>query len=133
MEIASPGELAVYQMFPGPLATQHGALVGYGGVGPVMGNTSRALVTIAKLSGLCAGVNPRTSSQNAAPSGVLSAVSGSVTGMLAPLSAPPHFRGSCSRVPEVIVTAAQSFPTAICAADESLSATLPSRLPDGQA
>ena len=67
--MACPGELPVYQTFPGPLATQHGALVGYGGVGPVIGKTSLLLFTIAKLSGLWAGVNPRTSSQNAAPSG----------------------------------------------------------------
>ena len=93
--MACPGELAVYQRFPGPLATQQGALVGYGGVGPVIGKTSRFLSTIAKLSGLWAGVNPRTSSQNAAPSGVLLAVLGSVTAALDPLSAPSHLRGNC--------------------------------------
>src|ERR1700679_487582 len=95
MEMASPGELPVYQTFPGPLATQHGALVGYGGVGPVIGKISALLFTIAKLSGLCAGVNPRTSSQNAAPSGVLLAVAGSATAVLVPSSAPSHRSGSC--------------------------------------
>src|ERR1039457_6317807 len=134
MEMACPGELPVYQTFPGPLATQHGALVGYGGVGPVIGKTSRLLFTMAKLSGLWAGVNPRTSSQNAAPSGVLLAVLGSVTAALDPLSAPSHVRASCRRDPEVMVTAAQSLPTAICAAEGSVSATtVPSTLPEGHA
>src|ERR1700733_11619264 len=133
MEMACPGELAVYQTFPAPLATQQGALVGYDGVGPVMGKTSRLLFTTAKLSGLWAGVNPRTSSQNAAPSGVLSAVLGSVTAALVPLSDPSRLSGSCSRDPEVMVTAAQSLPTAICAAEGSVSPTEPSTPPDGQA
>ncbi len=135
MEMASPGELPVYQMFPGPLATQHGALVGYGGVGPVIGKISALLFTIAKLSGLWAGVNPRTSSQNAAPSGVLVRNAlGSDTAALDPASAPSPLRGSCRREPEVMVTAAQLLPTAICAAEGSVSATtLPSTLPDGQA
>src|SRR5450755_3670099 len=99
MEMACPGELPVYQTFPGPLATQHGALVGYGGVGPVIANTSRLLFTMAKLSGLWAGVNPNTLSQNAAPSGVLSAVLGRVTAALEPVSAPSLLRGSCRRDP----------------------------------
>src|SRR5271155_5073345 len=121
IEIACPGELAVYQMFPGPLATQQGALVGYAGVGPVIGKMSLFLSTMAKLSGLWAGVNPRTSSQNAAPSGVLLAVLGSATAALDPLSAPSQLRGNCRREPEVMVTAAQSLPTAICAAEGSVS------------
>src|ERR1700690_2707900 len=134
MEMACPGEFAVYQIFPGPLVTQQGALVGYDGVGPVIGKTSRFWFTIAKLSGLWAGVNPRTSSQNAAPSGVLSAVLGSATAALDPLSAPSHLSGSCRRDPEVMVTAAQSLPTAIWAAEGSVSATTaPSMWPDGQA
>jgi hypothetical protein len=113
METAWPGELAVYHTFPGPLATQHGAFVGYDGAGPAIGKISPCLFTIAKLSGLCAGVNPRISPQKAAPSGVLFAVLGRVTAELDPLSAPPHLRGSCKRTPEVMVTAAQSLPTAI--------------------
>ena len=68
MEIAAPGEFPVYQRFPGPFATQQGALVGKEGVGPAMGKISRLGLTMAKLSGLCAGVNPRLSPQNAAPS-----------------------------------------------------------------
>src|ERR1700733_7217225 len=129
---ACPGELLVYQTFPGPFATQQGALVGYGGVGPVIGKTLRSLSTIAKLSGLWAGVNPRTSSQNAAPSGVLFAVLGSVTGSLVPLSAPSCLRNSCRTDPEVSVTAAHCLPTAICAAEGSVSlTTAPSTLPDG--
>src|ERR1022692_2778320 len=107
MEMACPGELLVYQTFPGPLATQHGALVGYGGVGPVIGKRSRLLFTMAKLSGLWAGVNPRTSSQNAAPSGVLLAVLGRVTAALDPLSAPSHLSGSCRRETQVMVSAAR--------------------------
>lgn len=90
--MACPGELPVYQMFPGPLATQQGALVGYAGVGPVIGKTSRLLFTMAKLSGLWAGVNPNTFSQNAPPSGVLSAVVGRVTAALEPLSSPRSSR-----------------------------------------
>ena len=132
--MACPGELPVYQTFPGPLATQQGAFVGYGGVGPVIGKTSRLLFTIAKLSGLWAGVNPRTSSQNAAPSGVLLAVLGSVTAALDPLSAPSHVRGSCRRDPEVMVTAAQSSTDRDLRSRGSVSATtVPSTLPDGQA
>src|ERR1700734_3038340 len=89
---------------------------------------------MAKLSGLWAGVNPNTLSQNAAPSGVLSAVLGRVTAALEPVSAPSAFRGNCNRDPEVMVTAAQSLPTAICAAEGSDSATTPpSTPPDGQA
>ena len=89
---------------------------------------------MAKLSELCAGVNPRTLSQNAAPSGVLLAVLGSVTAALDPLSAPSRLSGSCRTDPEVMVTAAQSLPTAICAAEGSASPTnAPSTLPDGQA
>src|SRR5271170_5762903 len=131
--MACPGELAVYQTLPGPLATQQGAFVGYAGAGPVIGKTSLLLLTMAKLSGLWAGVNPSTSSQNAAPSGVLLAVLGSVTAALDPLSAPSDLRGSCRREPEVMVTAAQSLPTAIWAAVWSVSATTePSTLPPGQ-
>src|ERR1017187_2099284 len=132
--MACPGEMPVSQTLPGPLATQQGALVGYGGVGPVIGNTSRLLFTMAKLFGLWAGLNPTTLSQNAAPSGVLSAVLGRVTAALEPLSPPFDMRGNCNRDPEVVVTAAQSLPTTICAAEGSVSATtLPSTLPDGQA
>lgn len=50
-----------------PFATQHGALLGHGGVGPVIGTTVWSFLTIAKLSGLCAGVNPSRSLQNASP------------------------------------------------------------------
>src|SRR5438309_4477384 len=116
-------------MFPGPLATQHGALAGYGGVGPVIGNTSSFLSTIAKLSGLWAGVKPRISPQNAAPSGVLFAMAGSVTGEVAPPSAPSCLRGSCRRDPDFRVTAAQLLPTTICAAEASVSATAASSTP----
>src|SRR6267378_1300617 len=97
-------------MFPGPLATQQGALEGNGGVGPVIGKTSRFLSTSAKLSGLWAGVKPRISPQKAAPSGVLFAVLGSATGVLAPPSAPSR-RGSCRTDPDLSVTAAQLLPT----------------------
>ena len=86
--MACPGELPVYHALPGPLATQQGALVGYDGVGPAIGKTVRFSFTIAKLSALWAGVNPRMSPQNASPSGVLFASLGSVTVVLAPLSAP---------------------------------------------
>ena len=63
MEMACPGELPVYQMFPGPLATQQGALVGYGGVGPVIGKTSRALVH----DGEAVGTVSRRESQDIVP------------------------------------------------------------------
>src|ERR1700690_231313 len=88
MEIARPGEFPVYQTLPGPFATQQGAFVGNDGVGPAMGNTVLLLSTMAKLSTLWAGVNPRISPQNAAPSGVLFAVPGSATVVLVPVSAP---------------------------------------------
>ena len=77
----------MYHTFPRPFATQQGALLGYDGVGPTIGKTSRFASKIAKLSGLCAGVNPRIFPQNAAPSGVLFAPLGSVTLRLVPLSA----------------------------------------------
>src|SRR5882762_2833084 len=112
-------------MFPGPLATQQGALEGNGGVGPVIAKTSRFLSTSAKLSGLWAGVKPRISPQKAAPSGVLFAVLGSVTGVLAPPSA-PSWRGSCRTDPDLSVTAAQLLPTTICAAEGSIGLTDPS-------
>src|SRR5271157_6081076 len=109
--MACPGELPVYHALPGPLATQQGALLGYGGVGPTMGKTFRFSSTIAKLSALWAGVNPRISPQNATPSGVLFATLGSVTVALAPL-----------------------LPTAICAAEGSVRPTTPpSTWPDGHA
>ena len=122
----------MYQMFPGPLATQQGALEGNGGVGPVIGKTSRFLSTSAKLSGLWAGVKPRISPQKAAPSGVLFAVLGSVTGVLAPPSA-PSWRGSCRTDPDLSVTAAQLLPTTICAAEGSVSPMAPSTPPVGHA
>src|SRR5262249_55889805 len=132
--MACAGEFPVYQALPGPLATQQGALVGNGGVGPVIGNTLPSLSTIAKLSGLCAGVKPRISFQNAAPNGVLFALLGSTTGAAAPLSAPSRVSGSCRTDPEASVTAAQRAPTAICAADGSARGTMaPSTAPDGQA
>src|SRR5215469_9258133 len=52
IEMAWPGLLPAYHTFPGPFATQQGALFGYGGVGPLMGKTFRFASTIAKLSGL---------------------------------------------------------------------------------
>src|SRR4029077_10290463 len=132
--MAWPGELAVYHTFPAPFATQQGALVGYAGAGPTIGDTLPLEFTIAKLSGLCAGVKPRMSFQNAAPSGVLFAVLGSVRALLVPVSAPCWLSGSCSTDPDVIVSAAQSVPTAICAAEESLRlTTVPSKFPFGHA
>src|SRR3974390_1212200 len=134
METAWPGELAVYQMLFGPLATQHGAFVGYAGAGPRTGKTLRSESTIAKLSGLCAGVKPRTSPQNAAPSGVLFASSGRVMVVLDPLSPPscperPNWRTE----PDFMVTAAQVLPATTWAAELSESVTtLPSRCPEGQ-
>ena len=74
MEMACPGELPVYHTLPGPLATQQGALVGNDGVGPGIGKTVPALSTMAKLSVLWAGVNPRMSPQNASPSGTMFAI-----------------------------------------------------------
>src|ERR1700744_1442204 len=105
--MASPGELAVYQMFPAPFATQQGALVGNDGVGPTIGKMSRSGLTIAKLSGLCAGVKPRSSPQKSAPSGVLLAVEGRATAAVDPLSAPSRVSGSCSTDPDFKVTAPQ--------------------------
>src|SRR6185437_8960598 len=130
--MACPGLLAVYQTFPGPLATQQGAFAGKEGVGPATGWTLRCASTIAKLSGLCAGVNPRISPQKASPSGVLFAVLGSAIGAAPPLSAPVRVRPTCRRDPDVIVTAPQVLPTAICAAEGSARWTAaPSRAPDG--
>ena len=102
-------------MFPGPLATQHGALTGKDGVGPAIGARFPSSSTIAKLSGLWAGVKPRTSPQNASPSGTISALLGSGMAVL-------------------MVTAAQFLPIAICAA-EGLErfTTGPSTLPQGHA
>src|SRR5580692_6625824 len=101
-------------MLRGPLATQHGAFVGYEGAGPTIGNTFSPASTMAKLSGLWAGVKPRISPQNAAPRGVLFASVGSVMVVVAPLSAPPScVSGSCMTDPDVNVTAAQVLPTAI--------------------
>ena len=40
----------MYQALPGPLATQHGAFVGNGGVGPVIGNKFRSLSTMASVT-----------------------------------------------------------------------------------
>src|SRR5215472_4178461 len=116
-------------MLFGPLATQHGALVGNAGAGPRTGKTLRSESTIAKLSGLCAGVNPRTSPQNAAPSGVLFASSGNVIVVFEPSRAPswPE-RPSWRTEPDFMVTAAQVLPATICAAELSDSGTtLPSR------
>src|SRR5271157_2197985 len=113
METAAPGELPEYQMLPAPLASQHGALVGYAGAGPGTGKTSPLGSTRAKLSGLCAGLNPRILPQKAAPSGVLLAVAGRVTTLLAPASAPYHARGNCRTDPDFKVTAAHVRPTAI--------------------
>jgi hypothetical protein len=95
----------VYQRLPRPFATQQGAFVGNGGVGPVIGKRSRFLFTMAKLSGLWAGVNPSTLSQNAAPSGVLLAVFGSVTAALDPASAP-----SWMQIADVVHKAEQHLP-----------------------
>src|SRR5581483_5443406 len=120
-----------YQTFPGPFATQHGALVGNGGVGPTMGKTSRSRLTIAKLSGLWAGVKPSLSPQNAAPSGVLLAVSGSGTGTTEPLGAPQGVSGSWSTEPDLRVMAAQVLPTAIWPAEESASLMTPPGPPKG--
>src|SRR5271169_1454396 len=134
MEMAWPGELAVYQMLLGPLATQQGALVGYAGAGPRTGKTFRSESTMAKLSGLWAGVKPRTSPQKAAPSGVLFASSGSVMVVFEPLSAPslPE-RPNCRTEPDFMVTAAQVLPATICAAELSERVTtVPSRWPEGQ-
>src|ERR1700722_10035932 len=129
MEMASPGALPVYHTLPGPLATQQGALVGNAGAGPTIGKMSRSGLTIAKLSGLCAGVNPRLSPQKPAPNGVLLAAAGSETGADVPLSAPSRVRGSCNREPDFNVTAPHVQPTAICPADVSGSFTTPSVLP----
>ena len=86
--MALPGELPVYQTLPGPLATQQGALVGKEGVGPAMGKMLRSSSMIAKLSGLCAGVNPKLFPQKAAPRGTLLALLGSVMVVSVPLSEP---------------------------------------------
>src|ERR1017187_2670201 len=132
--MACPGELPVYHALPGPLATQQGALVGNDGVGPATGKTFRFSSTIAKLSTLWAGVNPRMSPQNASPSGTVLALLGSMTVAIAPLRSPSCARGSCRTEPDVKVTAAQLFPTAICAAEGSVRPTTPpSTVPDGHA
>src|SRR6516225_4737324 len=116
-------------MLRGPLATQHGAFAGYAGAGPTMGNTFWLASTMAKLSGLWAGVNPRVLPQNASPSGVLSASAGRAMVAPVPLSGPPScVSGSCRTDPDFSVTAAQVLPTAICAAELSdRLTTLPSR------
>src|SRR5579859_792048 len=100
MEMAWPGEFPVYHRLPGPFATQQGALVGNDGAGPAIGKISRPAFTMAKLSGLCAGVNPRLSPQNSAPRGVLLADAGSVTGAAVLLSAPLRVSGSCHSEPD---------------------------------
>src|SRR5580658_4178217 len=135
MLIASPGELPVYQMFPAPFATQHGAFTGYDGVGPATAFTLPFSSTIAKLSGLCAGVKPSTFPQNASPSGTMSASLGSAIELLSPFSTPSScVSGSCSSFPELIVTAAHLLPTAICAAEGSERLTTgPSTKPQGHA
>src|SRR6202044_1912252 len=71
------------------------------------------------------------SPQNSAPSGVLLAFAGSVTGVLDPLSAPSRVSGSCSTDPDFNVTAPQVSPAAICPADASASFTTPSAPPEG--
>src|SRR5215469_4003420 len=120
MLIACPGEFPVYQMFPAPLATQQGAFTGYEGVGPTTGFTVPFSSTMAKLSGLCAGVKPSTLPQNASPRGTMSALLGRGIGVLVPFNTPrSRVSGSCRRKPELNVTAAQSSPTAICAAEGS--------------
>src|SRR5579862_4136914 len=119
MLIACPGEFPVYQILPAPLATQQGALTGNGGVGPATGFTVPFTSTMAKLSGLCAGVKPRTLPQNASPRGTMFALLGSGIGLLTPFNPPCRVSGSCNRDPELKVTAAQVWPTAICAAEES--------------
>src|SRR5271168_3702934 len=49
------------------LAIQQGALEGNEGVGPAIGKMFRSSSMMAKLSGLCAGVNPKLFPQKAAP------------------------------------------------------------------
>src|ERR1700733_9845335 len=133
MLIACPGEFPVYQMLPAPLATQQGAFVGYGGVGPTTGFTFPFTSTMAKLSGLCAGVKPSTLPQNASPRGTMSALLGRGIGLLVPFNTPCCVSGSCKRDPELNVTAAQLWPTAICAAEGSERLTTrPSTHPRGQ-
>src|SRR5271169_5248953 len=94
IEIACPGELPVYQTLPGPFATQQGALVGKEGAGPAIGKRLRSSSSTAKLSGLCAGVNPKIFPQKEAPSGVLLALLGRVTVFAVPLSEPSCVSGS---------------------------------------
>src|ERR1700689_1505126 len=120
MLIACPGEFPVYQILAAPLATQHGPFTGYEGVGPTTAFTSPFSSTMAKLSGLCAGVKPSTLPQNASPRGTMSASLGRGIELLVPLN-PPCSRasGSCKRDPELNVTAAQLSPTAICEAEVS--------------
>src|SRR5208337_2785367 len=134
METALPGELPVYQTLPGPLATQQGALVGNEGVGPAIGKIFRSSSMMAKLSGLCAGVNPKLFPQNAAPRGTLFASLGRVMEVSVPLSEPSsRVSGSWRTEPELSVTAAHVLPTAICAAEGSARETTGlSRFPEGQ-
>src|SRR5208283_763652 len=135
METALPGELPVYQTLPGPLATQQGALVGNAGAGPAIGKMLRLSSMRAKLSGLCAGVNPKMFLQKAAPRGVLFALLGRVMEVLVPVSAPSScVSGSCRTDPDFSVTAAQVSPATICAAEGSVRpTTVPSTLPEGHA
>src|ERR1700683_4944029 len=135
MLIACPGEFPVYQILPAPFATQHGAFTGYEGVGPTTAFSLPSPSTMAKLSGLCAGVKPSTLPQNASPSGTMSASLGRGIGVLVPFNTPRSCAsGSCKRDPELNVTAAQPSPTAICAAEISERFTTgPSTNPQGQA
>src|ERR1017187_5621092 len=120
MLIACPGEFPVYQMLPAPLATQQGAFTGYEGVGPTTAFSLPFSSTMAKLSGLCAGVKPSTLPQNASPRGTMSASLGKGIDVLVPLNTPLScVSGSCKRDPELKVTAAQLLPTAIWAAEGS--------------
>src|SRR5580700_9284789 len=134
MLIACPGEFPVYQILPAPLATQQGAFTGYEGVGPTIAFTSPFTSTMAKLSGLCAGVKPSTLPQNAAPRGTMFALLDRGMGVLVPFNTPLWcVSGSCKRDPELNVTAAQLWPTAICAAEVSERRTTgPSTNPRGQ-
>jgi hypothetical protein len=135
MLIACPGEFPVYQMLPAPLAPQQGAFVGYEGVGPTTGFTLPFSFTMAKLSGLCAGVTPGTLPQNAFPSATVSVFLGTGIGLLVLFNPPPCcVSGSYKRDPELSVTAAQLSPTTICAAEGSERRTTgPSTNPQGQA
>src|SRR5580692_3721789 len=135
MLIACPGEFPVYQILAAPLATQHGAFTGYEGVGPTTAFRVPFPSTMAKLSGLCAGVKPSTLPQNASPRGTMSASLGSGIEVVVPFNTPcSRASGSCRREPELNVTAAQLSPTAICAAEESERLTTgPSTNPKGQA